>query len=182
MVERAFALWKGKWGIFWRPLRMKPENVKLVVEVTARLHNFCIDRCLYVYSYMHVVFPHTSFLKSNRSCSTDPNDYCIHDDFFWQTIAPRNLTQPRRRVAPPPPFTDVVFADAATVASVFGHHDTHRAQRWLRSEVIRFQEGQGFTAPNPFRGPSKLRRSGIRNADVDSSGTMLMNSLGHVRA
>jgi hypothetical protein len=46
VVECAFSLWKGKWGIFWRPLRMARKHMKLVIETTARLHNFCIDRCV----------------------------------------------------------------------------------------------------------------------------------------
>jgi hypothetical protein len=156
VVERAFALWKGKWGIFWRPLRMRANNIKLVVEVTARLHNFCID----------------------RSCSIDPNDYCVYDDFFWTHTAPKKTGGPRRNIAPPPPFTDVVFADAETIAHVFGHNDQQRSQRWLRHEVIKFQEGQGYVAPIPTK--AKLRRSGLKDAAVDSSGRMLMNSVGQV--
>lgn len=155
-MERAFALWKGKWGIFWRPLRMHATNIKLVVEVTARLHNFCID----------------------RSCSVDPNDYCVYDDFFWTHTAPQKKTGPRRHIAPPAPFTDVVFADAETIAHVFGHNDRERSQRWLRHEVIKFQEGQGYAAPIPTK--AKLRRSGLKDAAVDSSGRMLMNSVGQV--
>lgn len=155
VVERAFALWKGKWGIFWRPLRMNAKNVKIVVEVTARLHNFCID----------------------RQCSVDPADYCVYDDFFWQHTAPHKKTQARRRVAPPPPVTDVVFADEATIASIFGHHDQMRAQRWLRSEVIKWQEGQGYTAPLPTN-RNKIRRSGLHTAHVNGAGNMSMDSIG----
>lgn len=151
VVERAFSLWKTKWGIFWRPLRMNARNVKQVVEVTARLHNFCID----------------------RSCSVNPDDYCVYDDFFWTHTAPQKKTQPRRHVAPPPPFTDVVFADAETIAHVFGHHDVQRAQRWLRSEIIKFQEGQGYVAPIPTR--AKIRRSGMKDAHADpTTGTLVM--------
>jgi hypothetical protein len=43
-VECAFGLWKGKWGIFWRPLLVKQSRIPQLVEVTARLHNLCINR------------------------------------------------------------------------------------------------------------------------------------------
>ena len=47
VVECAFGLWKGKWGIFWRPLVVKQRNIRKLVEVTARLHNLCINRCAF---------------------------------------------------------------------------------------------------------------------------------------
>jgi hypothetical protein len=43
-VECAFGLWKGKWGIFWRPLLVSQRRIPQLVEVTARLHNLCINR------------------------------------------------------------------------------------------------------------------------------------------
>jgi hypothetical protein len=159
VVERAFSLWKGKWGIFWRPLRMHGRHVKLVVEVTARLHNFCID----------------------RECSVNPDDYCVYDDFFWERTAPKRGKQPRRRVAPPPPYTDVVFADAETISRVFGYNDELRAQRWLRNEVIKYQEGQGYAAPIVMPPKVRLdRRSGTKDAAVDSNGRLFMNGIGDV--
>ncbi len=45
-VECAFGLWKGKWGIFWRPLLVQQQNIAKLVEVTARLHNLAINRCV----------------------------------------------------------------------------------------------------------------------------------------
>jgi hypothetical protein len=136
---------------------MEPQNVKLVVETTARLHNFCIDRL----------------------CSVDPNDYCVYDDFFWQRTAPRKTTQPRRCIATPPPFTDVVFADAATIASVFGYYDQMRAQRWLRAEVMKWQEGQGYAAPIPTL-RAKIRLNGLQNAHVQHGWRLTMNAIGIV--
>jgi transposase len=44
VVECAFGVWKGKWGIFWRPLLVNQKNIAKLVEVTARLHNLCINR------------------------------------------------------------------------------------------------------------------------------------------
>jgi hypothetical protein len=32
-----------KWGIYWRPLLIGLDKIKLLVEVVARLHNFCIN-------------------------------------------------------------------------------------------------------------------------------------------
>jgi hypothetical protein len=43
VVERSFALWKWKWGLFWRPLLINDQNIKVVIETTCRLHNLCID-------------------------------------------------------------------------------------------------------------------------------------------
>ncbi len=49
-VECAFGLWKGKWGIFWRPLLVSQHRIPQLVEVTARLHNLCINRCTHCFT------------------------------------------------------------------------------------------------------------------------------------
>jgi hypothetical protein len=43
-VECAFGRWKNKWGILWRPLLVDSANIKAVIQVTCRLHNFSIDQ------------------------------------------------------------------------------------------------------------------------------------------
>lgn len=43
-IERAFGLLVGRFGIFWRPLRMKLSKIPLVVRVCCKLHNICVDR------------------------------------------------------------------------------------------------------------------------------------------
>jgi hypothetical protein len=39
----AFGMMQCKWGILWRPLIVPLGKIKYIVEVIARLHNFCID-------------------------------------------------------------------------------------------------------------------------------------------
>lgn len=34
----------GRWGIFWRPLRVKVCIIPLIITVACKLHNICIDR------------------------------------------------------------------------------------------------------------------------------------------
>ena len=73
VVERAFGMWKRKFGIFWRTLFVSEKHVKLVIEVTARLHNFCIDK--------------------NVSPSID--DYIVHDARYWAAVRPEPIKHPR---------------------------------------------------------------------------------------
>ena len=73
VVERTFGIWKRKWGIYWRTLCVSEQHVKLVIEVTARLHNFCID----------------------RNVSPDIDDYIIHDAKYWASVKP-NATRHHR--------------------------------------------------------------------------------------
>ena len=39
----AFGLMTKKWGILWRPLTVKFENIKFLAVAIAQLHNFCIN-------------------------------------------------------------------------------------------------------------------------------------------
>jgi hypothetical protein len=73
VVERTFGIWKRKWGIFWRTLAVSENHVKLVMEVTARLHNFCID----------------------RNVSPEIDDYIVHDDKYWAAVKPDPIKHPR---------------------------------------------------------------------------------------
>jgi hypothetical protein len=154
VVERAFALWKGKWGIFWRPLRMQAQNIKTVIEVTARLHNFCID----------------------RACSVCPDDYAVYDDVFWTRTAPTK--QPKRRTAPPPPYTGVVFPEADTIAAFFAVNPQARAKRLLRSAIMQYIEQQGYSAPLPPRIKSvKERRCGLTGAVRAPNGSFVLSNV-----
>jgi DDE superfamily endonuclease len=45
-IEMAFGLMQMKWGILWRPMRVKLDNIKFVVLVIAKLHNFTINERL----------------------------------------------------------------------------------------------------------------------------------------
>ncbi len=73
VVERAFGMWKRKFGIFWRTLFVSEEHVKLVIEVTARLHNFCID----------------------KGVSPCIDDYIVHDAKYWAAVKPDPIKHPR---------------------------------------------------------------------------------------
>lgn len=42
-IECAFGMLYNRWGIFWRGLRMTPENATKVIEAAIRVHNFVID-------------------------------------------------------------------------------------------------------------------------------------------
>ena len=42
-IEIAFGVMKNRWGIFWRPLQISYDRWKLVLLVTAALHNICIN-------------------------------------------------------------------------------------------------------------------------------------------
>ena len=43
VIERAFGMLIQRWGVFWRPLRMKMKNIPLVIKVACKLHNLCVD-------------------------------------------------------------------------------------------------------------------------------------------
>jgi hypothetical protein len=43
-IERAFGILCKRWGIFWRPFTFALERWALVILVSMKLHNFCIDR------------------------------------------------------------------------------------------------------------------------------------------
>jgi hypothetical protein len=75
VVERAFGMWKRKFGIYWRTLCVAECHVKLVIEVTARLHNFCID----------------------RNVSPNIDDYIVHDAKYWSAVKPDAIKHPRLR-------------------------------------------------------------------------------------
>ena len=42
-VERAFGILVQRWGIFWRPIRVRFDRRPLLIRVACKLHNLCID-------------------------------------------------------------------------------------------------------------------------------------------
>ena len=155
VVERAFALWKGKWGIFWRPLKIDESNIRTVVEVTARLHNFCID----------------------ERCSVNCDDYAVYDDVFW-TRTSANKSNPNRVRAPALPYSTVVFPDAATIAAFFaGSNCPERSKIVLRRTIMAFMEKQGATAPAQTLPNAKERRSALEGAACDADGRFIVHNV-----
>jgi hypothetical protein len=45
-IEMAFGMMQKKWGILWHPLLVPLDKTKYIIEVIARLHNFCINERL----------------------------------------------------------------------------------------------------------------------------------------
>jgi hypothetical protein len=43
-IERAFGMLCKRWGIFWRPFTFALHRWPLIILVSMKLHNFCIDR------------------------------------------------------------------------------------------------------------------------------------------
>ena len=43
-IERAFGILVKRWGIFWRPLRMRFDRRINVIKACCRLHNICIEQ------------------------------------------------------------------------------------------------------------------------------------------
>lgn len=44
VVERAFGILVGRWGIFLRLLRVAFDKIPLITRVACKLHNLCVDR------------------------------------------------------------------------------------------------------------------------------------------
>jgi transposase len=42
-VERTFGILQSRWGILWRPLRIKFDNLSLLLHTLCRLHNYCMQ-------------------------------------------------------------------------------------------------------------------------------------------
>lgn len=117
-VECAFGLWKGKWGVLWRPLRVKQRNIPKLVEVTCRLHNLCV----------------------NRKVSSCLDDFVIADDIFWVRTCSDDVRKRYRAKGRPLPQApradaDVSYADAATVAAILRNVPSAQGMRVLRKEA-----------------------------------------------
>jgi hypothetical protein len=143
-VERTFALWKWKWGIFWRPLLIKENQIKTVIECTCRLHNLCID------------------VKQGGTLE----DYIHHDDVFWQRLnsSSRRRTSQHSHDIYSVDF-DPTFADAETISAITGI-TAESSTRTVRQRILRHVIETGRQMPDvgllldPHR--LKKRQRGIR--------------------
>lgn len=45
-IERAFGMLVARWGIYWRKFRFAYDRWSLVIAVTMKLHNLCVDRAV----------------------------------------------------------------------------------------------------------------------------------------
>jgi hypothetical protein len=148
-VECAFGLWKGKWGIFWRPLLVKQRRIAELVEVTARLHNLCINRYSRI-SYTALVF-HSSYCNF-RHVSTDMRDFVVADDVFWQRTcsdAVRAKYERLGRPLPPAPIAipEVNYADEATVGAFVGDVPTVGGMKSMRYKAMMDIARNGLIRP-----------------------------------
>jgi hypothetical protein len=124
VVERTFGIWKRKWGIFWKTLTVNEKHVKLVIEVTARLHNFCIDR--------------------NVSPSID--DYIVHDARYWRAVKRDPLKHPR--ISQEVRSSDPVLLDSSEAAGFLPSHFVGGAQeRTKRKQICDAIAAQGLLRP-----------------------------------
>ncbi len=132
VVERSFAIWKRKWGIFWRTLFVSEQHVKHIIEVTARLHNFCID----------------------RNVSLHIDDYIVHDAKYWSAVKPDALKHSRlREMAEPVLLENCERAQFLPVA--FTNAPQERSKRKSVCEHI---ASQGLLRPASAPLPKPLRR------------------------
>lgn len=126
VVERAFGIWKRKWGIFWQTLCVSEKHVKEVIEVTCRLHNFCIDR--------------------NVSSSID--DYIVHDERYWEAVKPDPIKHPRLNEMMT--LSEPVLLDASERAQFFPASWTVGPQERTKRKVICDSiAAQGLLRPPP---------------------------------
>ena len=139
VVERAFGMWKRKWGIFWRTLFVSEKHVKLIIEVTARLHNFCID----------------------RNVSPDIDDFIVHDAKYFASVKPNPLKHYRIRAVVDADASDPVLLETAERAqfmpSVFVNGSQERTKRKSICDAIAAQ-GLLRPPPAPLPGVRMLRR------------------------
>jgi hypothetical protein len=127
-VERTFALWKWKWGIFWRPLLINDHNIKIVIETTCRLHNLCID------------------VKRGGTFE----DYIYHDDIYWQRVAASNVSRRSRRrlfTEQTPLELEPTYADAQTIAAITGVRADAPA-RTVRQRILQHVHDSGHQMPD----------------------------------
>ncbi len=148
VVERTFAMWKWKWGVFWRPLLINDQNIKIVIETTCRLHNLCID------------------VKRGGTLE----DYICHDDIYWQRLAASNEESRRRRVFTEhrPLELDPTYADAQTIAAITGVRGDAPA-RTVRQRILQHVHDSGHQMPDVglLLDPSrKKRQCGMRPGAV----------------
>ena len=124
VVERSFAIWKRKWGIFWGRLQVSQGNVRRIIEVTMRLHNLCID----------------------RSVSHNIDDYIVHNDDFWEKVTPKPIHNPR--ILAESENRDPVMLDPRERAAMLpGNVSALPAEYMKRKELCDSIACQGLTRP-----------------------------------
>lgn len=154
VVERAFALWKWKWGLFWRPLLIDEYNIKLVIETTCRLHNLCID--------------------VKRGGTLD--EYIFHDDIYWQRLA---ASRSRRRASISTLEFDPTYADAETIAAITGIRSDMPA-RTVRQHIMQHVVDSGQQMPDVgllVDVRRKNRQCGLRS---DTAGAVHVSQIGDI--
>ena len=81
VIERCFALFVWRWGIFWRPIRNRFGSVHEIVECCCRLHNWCQEEA--------EVANITKAFRSNQAFDAailtqiQPHD---PEDFNWRRV------------------------------------------------------------------------------------------------
>jgi hypothetical protein len=124
VVECAFGRWKNRWGILWRPLLVDCTNITRVIEVTARLHNFCID----------------------QNCSPQGPFIPPLEDLWWQRTASPKATAAGKARPAPVAVMEPVYADADTVRALCGGGDDIIQHN--RRRAVEAVELSGLVAPD----------------------------------
>ena len=159
-VERTFALWKWKWGLFWRPLLINDANIKRVIETTCRLHNLCID--------------------VNRGGSLD--DYIHHDDIFWQRLSASRQAKRCGGRACAINLDDLDFdptyADASTIASITGHEVPSRT---IRQRICQHVVDTGRQMPDVGLLVDPRRKTRVCGLRPGTTGPVRVTQVGNVQ-
>lgn len=53
IIDQTFAMFIGRWGIFWQPLKYGVLDDIKIVHACSRLHNFCINRSVPIITTHH---------------------------------------------------------------------------------------------------------------------------------
>jgi hypothetical protein len=72
VVERAFGILVGRWGILGRPLRFATDKITLLLRVLCKLHNICINAFVQKSSSYSAASGDIHWLRS-----TTPTDSCM---------------------------------------------------------------------------------------------------------
>jgi len=143
VVECTFGRWKHKWGVLWRPLLVDAENIKAVLECTARLHNYCIDQRCAEQSFVPPL-----------------------EDLWWTRTASPKVTAQGRAPLPPIAVMQPVWADSATVSAVMGDAQVQRNHRARAVEAV---VQSGLVAPD---GHGKWARAQRQTQRVNAVGSL----------
>jgi DDE superfamily endonuclease len=109
-IEMAFGLMQMKWGILWRPMRIKLDNIKYVLLAIARLHNFVVNERLSNEEPMEhvgtdterVYNPSDQEVFTNTQCNKNRRKYLLGTsiirDEMVQRIKSLGLTRPTSNI------------------------------------------------------------------------------------